>query len=128
MEKITEMNKPAARKIGEVTEAVLKRAAEGLGLEVTVGGGKYDPHAGTFAPKVEFSLPGAQQREFAMCAPLFGISPEAYHVEFDYANDRYRLEEIHPRKHRYPFIATRLSDASKRKLPETAMDAINAAT
>lgn len=122
MKKITSIDKSAARQISEVTEAVLKRAAEELGLEVKVSGGKYDPTVGTFAPKVEFSLSGAKEREFELMARSFGLKPEDYGATLTTRTGTYMLEGLNPRRRKYPVEAKDVVTGQMYKLPESALD------
>ena len=78
MDKITTLDRAAAKQIGAALEEALQMVAEDLGLNVQIKGGRFDPEVGEFKPKVVFALDGAEEREFAVLAGSFGLKPEDY--------------------------------------------------
>jgi len=120
-----EINKAAARTISQKLERAALEVGDELNLNVRVGGGTFDPEAGTFKPKVEFSLPDSADRQFRMDAPLFGVDPDARGMEFEYGGKAYTLEGFKPRSHKYPIIVKDVATGRSYKLGRSALARIN---
>lgn len=112
--KIEQMDRAAAKQIGEAVEEALQMVAEDLGLEVEVRGGRFDSHVGTYAPKITFGLGGAEQRAFESIAALFEMQPEDYGAEFTANGQTYKLVGLNPRAPKYPAICEDPSGARLR--------------
>lgn len=132
--KMTTIGKAEARTLGEATRAALEAVAEEYGLTLKVAGGSYDPHAGTFSPKVTFSAEGAEQAKFAAQCFAVGVWIEAeqgvvhlvpsdYRAEFQWAGKRFTLTGVNLRAPKYPLVAEG-EDGKAYKLPEDAVRAI----
>lgn len=94
--KIAKIDQGACRTINAALDFAAKQVAEVYGLTVKVGGGKFDPRAGTFAPKIEFALQeiGGVDRDKAVwdmhCAS-YSLKPEDFGKVFKGAKGEYRI-------------------------------------
>jgi hypothetical protein len=113
-----EMTKQFVQQLAREAEEALKAVAEKHGLTVRYAGGKYDPTAGTFTPKVEFANADSGQKKFEQFARGFGFTPEDYDAEFTTTNGTYRLVGLNPRAPKYPVLARNVRDGKTYKMPE----------
>ena len=102
---MNQINKRSCKTISAKAKAALETVAEELGLEVEVQGGRFDPVAGTYRPKIEFAIPGAEKREFELSARLFGFEPSDYMREFTSGGKKYRLVGFNHRARSMPYLA-----------------------
>ena len=107
--KITKIDKAACGVISKEAEIALQEVAQRFGLAVTIKGGKYDPSVGTYAPKIEFSVEGAQENDFAQSVKLLRsnwrktwLTADDYNLEFELKGDTYKLIGIHLNRPKYP--------------------------
>lgn len=124
---IEKMNRPAVRKIAEALEKAAKEVADEMGLDVRLAGGRFDPDVGTLTERVEFSLAGAEEKEFGMNAPLFELTAEDYGKEFSSRGERYRLVGLSTRRPKYPVVGERVRDGKKFKFTESSIRAMQSA-
>lgn len=108
------MDKAAAVKLGAATTAKLQELAKELGLELTVNGGKYDPTRGTYAPRVEFSIPGVGNAAIEKDLKLFGITGDQ-HTTFVSGNRTFQITGVNFRAKAYPINAKDLMDGKTYK-------------
>ena len=125
--KITKMDVVTCQVIERETKAALQEVAKKFGLTIKMQGGKYDPTVGTFAPKVEFAIEGANEKEFVQSLKYlrtnrgFGANekqwlfPEDLGVEFKRGSDTLKLVAIHTNRPKYPFECEIVSVGSKGK-------------
>lgn len=124
---ITTLDKPTVRKLSADLEAELKEFAEARGLSIEVKGGRFDPTVGTYAPKVEFSLEGAAEREFKLYASHFPFNlPEgSFGAKFDSpSGGTFELVGLNPRRRKYPVTGKRLDDGKLYKFPASVLDQV----
>ena len=119
---ITKIDKAACRFIAAEARKVLEAVAAESGLTVKVGGGRYDPATGTFSPKVEFSVEGADRRAFDLDAPLVGLEPADFGRSFTVRGRTFTVKGINPRASRFPIIAT-AEDGAGFKFSESVVKA-----
>lgn len=119
--KIEQIDRAALKEIDNALLPAVKMAAEELGLEVEIKGGSYDPTVGTASRKVEFSLGGAAEREFARYAPIFGLKAEDYGKEFTSRGTTYRLVELSTRRPKFPAVGERTKDGKLFKFTEQVL-------
>lgn len=121
---ITHIDRAAAKKISVATQKALEDVAEELGLTVTVNGGRFDPNVGTYVPKVEFALDGAEEKEFARNSLSFRwLSAADYGAVIEVGGEQLELTAIRTRAPRFPFIGKVVGGTKQYKLPEHAVRA-----
>jgi hypothetical protein len=106
---ITTMDAKAAKLLSKATSDALQAVAEQFGVTVQVGGGSFDPTAGTFKPKVIFAESGGAQREWARWAELFGLLVEDFGAEFTAQGRRFRITGVNTRAKRMPINCEEIS-------------------
>lgn len=124
MGEVTKMDRAAVKQINAALERAAEEVADQFGLNVKVGGGRFDPTVGTFQPKVEFSVEGSAEREFAELAPMFGLGPDDHGRLIAWGDRNFRLVGFKPRSPKYPIIAEDEVSGKRYKLPESAVEAI----
>jgi len=125
---ITKIDRSAVAEINKATEQALKEVAERLGINVKVGGGKFDPETGTFTPKVIFSVEGADKNEWDRTVGLiYSNHPKQWLTEDDFGavitlnGKKYQLTGINLRAPKFPINAKCLSDGKYYKLTEAGV-------
>lgn len=119
MPEITHMDKRAIGHIDELTLESLDPGARDLGLLLTRGRGKFDPHAGTYTQtlvwtcKTEDGVPTS----FVERAPLYGLTGAHYGVEFECRGERYALVDFATRNPKRPVIARNTDTRKNYKFP-----------
>lgn len=116
---VTSIDCATAKQIGDAAEQALQEVATRFGLSLERKGGRYDPAAGTFAPKFEFSVEGSEELAFAADARFFGLLPGDYKAVFLHNGTRFEVVGINRRARRLPIIARELGGA-RRKFKFTA--------
>jgi hypothetical protein len=118
MKAITKWTKPACSQVSAATIKELAGLAAELGLKVErTGGGTFDPDAGTFAFKVQFTLADAEPErvEFERNCFSFDLKPEHYGAEFTNGARLFRLTGLHPRRSKWPVSGVCLKDGKSYK-------------
>jgi len=126
------MDKALAQKIAKATEAALAEVAKEFGLDVKVGGGKYDPGAGTFAPKVEFFANDSAERDFkriigtvpvdyATGIGSFVFTEDDWNVTFKSHGKTFSLCGVNPRSPKYALSAKCLDDGKTYKFTASSV-------
>lgn len=107
--KITTIDKAACIVIAREAEVALQEVAKKFGLTIKMSGGKYDPSVGTYAPKVEFAVEGADMANFAQSVHLLRsnrvrtwLTADDYGVEFTVKGETYKLVGIHLNRPKFP--------------------------
>jgi hypothetical protein len=106
---LTKMDKLAAKALGDATQKALEAVAREFGVTVKAGGGKYDPAAGTFAPRVEFTLASQDGAPVGKDAAAFrqyaevgliegGFTPEHLGATFTHRGEVHKVVGYRPRK------------------------------
>lgn len=109
MTQISTMDKAAAKTISAAVEKALQAVAKEHGLTLQMKGGSYDPHSGTYQPKMEFTLPAIANAAVAKDLKLFGI--EGKHGTVFTINGReYAIDGVNFRAKRMPILAHSTSD------------------
>ena len=103
---MTTIDKATANALGEATRQALEQVAADHGLTVKVGGGTYDPGAGTFRPKVEYAVADSAAREFAQWAEVFGLEADDLGQEFTTHGRTFAVSGVSPRSPKRPILAT----------------------
>jgi len=116
---VTTMDRAAAKVIDAALREAAEMVAEDLGLNVKVGGGRFDPAVGEFKPKVVFSLSGAEERAFAQVAPLFDLTAEDYGRTVTYGGKEFRLVGLSTRRPKYPVVGE--ARGKRFKLPDSVL-------
>lgn len=125
-EQISKIDRASVKRIAAATEEALQMVAEDLGLTLESKGGSFDPGIGTFAPKFEFKVDGADESDFARSAPLYGLSADDYGREFTSRGTQYRVTGINARAPKFPLQAERLSDGKRFKFTTSVIDRLAA--
>lgn len=99
-------------------QVALAEVAARHGLTVKVGGGKYDPNTGTFAPKVEFAMKDAGQNEFIRSARSVGLAPDDFGKTFLNNGQTFRITGINLRAPKYPIKAMDVISGRQWRFPE----------
>jgi hypothetical protein len=122
---MNKIDKAAAKILSQEAITALQEVADRHGLKVEARGGKYDPTTGTYSPKITFSLPDAERKEFALYAPMFDMTEDDFGKSFTIRNKTYTICGIAPRSTTYPILA---KDASGKvfKVPPTITRTLNA--
>ena len=124
MTTITDISRASIKLISARAEGALRQVAEDLGLFLDVQGGKFDPVGGTYTPKFVFSLPGADQSQFArdsryVSALVNGevktLQAEDLGVIFNCNGTLYKLVGVNLRAPKYPVLGQRLEDGKRFK-------------
>jgi hypothetical protein len=103
---ITKMDRDATRRINDALKNALESTAALLGLNVSVRGGTFDPLDGTFRPRIEFSVAGADRLAFDRVCELVGLTPEDFGREFTSRGRTFRVTGVNPRSPKFPIVAT----------------------
>lgn len=102
------LDRAKVRQIAADVREALGPVAQRHGLTVQVGGGTYDPDAGMFRPKVEFSAADRERREFGLYARSYGLEPGDFGasvtLRFARGPEAVRIVGIAPRSRRYPVV------------------------
>lgn len=104
------MNKELAKQLALATRDALSEVAARFGLDVELGGGRYDSGIGAYTPKVTFKEPAADRLKWEREAPTFGLKPEWFGRELTYGGMRVRVIGINPRARRMAVIVLNLDD------------------
>lgn len=126
------MDKALAQKIATATQKALEEVAKEFGLNVEMKGGKYDPAAGTFAPKIEFLASDTAEREFkrfissvaAYGADGFGnfvFTEDDWNAEFKSGGKTFVLTAVNLRSPKYALSAKCLNDGKTYKFTGAAV-------
>ena len=118
---ITQMDKAAANQLSAATRIALEEVASRFGVDVQVGGGRYDPTAGTFMPKETCTESGGAEREWHQYAPLVGLDADAFGREFSSRGQQFRITGINLRASRFPVLAVQVGTGKTYKFPEAAI-------
>lgn len=103
---VKEMDKATVKALAAEMEAALKAVAEKNGVTIKFGGGKYDPTAGTFNPKVTVELPDAKKREFEAYCGIYGLEPEDFGKSFTVGGKTFTVSGLASgRSSKYPILA-----------------------
>ena len=128
MTQITKIDRKTANDISKATEAALKAVAEQFGINVSINGGKFDPQAGTFAPKVEFSVEGADRYEWETTVHLIRsnwrnqwLHKDDFVAVITLQGKKYELVGINLRAPKFPINAKCLTDGKIYKLTEAGV-------
>jgi hypothetical protein len=113
MTPITTMDRAAVKRLSDAVVKALTPIAEQHGLEIKVGGGRFDPEAGTFRPKVEFALSDSAQREFANWAELYDMKPDDFGRTFTTRGKTFCISGIAPRSPKRPILADEVDGAGR---------------
>ena len=87
MTKLTTMDKRTAGVIDKAVENALRPVAEAMGLDLKMKGGRFDPSAGMFMPRMELTLQTGQdgrtqeQITFEKNCESFLLKPENYKAQ-----------------------------------------------
>ncbi len=131
--KLERIDRDASRRINEAVQAALAPVADGLGLNVEVNGGRYDPATGTFKPRIEFSLPDSGRKAWERDVRNLDFSTDTEAGDKIRAEDygaevtipgsgrTYRLTGINLRAPKYPVVATEVKTGKSFKLTEDAV-------
>jgi hypothetical protein len=111
------MDKATATAIGKATEEALQSVAAQFGLTVKVKGGKYDPAAGTYVPKVEYAAHDTAEREWKRYADMFGLEADDFGKRFYLRGELYRIVGLNFSAKKYPVLAMRTVDGKVFKFP-----------
>jgi hypothetical protein len=96
----------AVKELGaDVAEAVMAVAAR-HGLKCQVKGGRYDPHAGTYTPRLELQANDKDEREFREYADAFGLSPDDFGRSFVVHGTTYKITGLRTRARTRPIVAS----------------------
>lgn len=125
---ITAIDRAACKQIRDAVKPAVVAAAAELGLEVVFGNGSYDPAAGTFSTKIEFVVPGREEREFARNCGLFGLTADQFGAYFQSGGKRFRLTGFNPSAPKYPIKAEEVSTGKTYKLTEQAIAGLKTAS
>lgn len=115
------IDRAAANKIGAATKKALEEVAAELGINIEYRGGRYDPVAGTYKPRIEFKVAGAARNTFERDCYRIGLRPEHFGKVFRSQGSDYEITGINLRARRYPVIAKQLSSGKSYKFSETAV-------
>lgn len=105
--KITKMDRNAARVISQEAQDALQRVVQKYGLTLKVEGGRFDPYAGTFSPKITFGVVSedgadADERQFKQYASLYGLKPEHFGCTFYSRGTAYKVVGLAMSRSKYP--------------------------
>ena len=127
---ITKIDRQTIAVIKERTESALREVAAGLGINVTIAGGKFDPSTGKYFPKVEFSVEGAERADWENSIRYLGlpggeanswIRPEDYNATFTYQGNQYRLVGVNLRAPKFPFNAVKVLDGKTYRFTDASV-------
>lgn len=127
MTTITEINRPACKKIREELNAGLEELGNRLGLTIHAGNASYNDTSVTF--KVECVLAGIDRNkeEFEKHCAILDLPKDAYGKTFEYNRQQWRLVGLKLNRPKYPILAEKVSrPGAKYKLPERAVESLTA--
>jgi hypothetical protein len=104
--KIEQMDRPAVKTLSAAIRAALDAVATEYGVNIKVGGGSFDPGAGTFKPKVEVTLDDAAERQWQQWGPMFGFAVEDFGREFTASGKQFRISGVNLKARKRPILAT----------------------
>lgn len=99
------LDKTTASQIGADVEAALQAVAEKHGLTLSYRGGTYDPTAGTYKPRIQFTTSDGAENEFRQYATLYGLEADDFGREFKAGSRRFRISGLAPRSRTRPILA-----------------------
>jgi hypothetical protein len=120
VEQVGQMDKAACRAIAAEAKIALEAVAEKMGLSVKVGGGSFDPTTGTFKPKVEFAMDGADRRAFERDAVLVGLESSDFGRQITVRGKRFTINGINLRASRFPVVG-KGADGKTYRFPEATV-------
>jgi len=124
--KLKQFDRATARTLSMEVEAALSAVGKRYGLNIKVSGGSFDAYQ--FSPKLQLKIAdtgdgqSADQREFAIYAPMFGLAAKHFGATLKHRGKTYKIAGIRPKAHAYPIVA---ADATGRRVcfpAETAMN------
>jgi len=128
MTTITNIDRKACTDIIKASEVALQEVAKQFGLTLTIKGGKFDPVTGTFAPKVEFAVEGADRNEWDASVnllysnhPTQWLTKDDFGATFTSGGKTYELVGINLRAPKFPINAKCLTDGKTYKLTEAGV-------
>ena len=113
------LDKQTVRSIAAETQMALQDVATKYGLTVKVGGGRFDPEAGTYTPKVSFQSEDTAAIEWSRYAVEFGVKPEDFGRNITLQGRQFQLVGINVRAPKFPFLGE--SGGKVYKLTEAAV-------
>jgi hypothetical protein len=120
------MDREKVRELRGQLEAALAPLAERTGLAIRVGNASYMGTCATFKLEVaEKSADGTTLDKEAACLSQmgehYGLPKDALGKEFHFRGHAYKATGLNPNSHKFPLLATRLSDGKAFKVPASAM-------
>ncbi len=115
---ITTITRPNVRILNDAVRRALASIEAEYGVSVEVGGGRFDPHAGTFNPKVTIKVAGADANNFAAMASLYGLEASDHGRKFTSHGRTFRIESINPRASTMPIHCVEVSTGRGFKFSE----------
>jgi hypothetical protein len=119
--KVVTFTRPECQRVRAEVQAVLEKLGEQLGLDVSLGNGRFNEEA--FSMKLEFTAPdkdgnrqSRNEQEFKMYAKSFGLEPDDFGKTFVDRNHSFVITGIKPRSYKFPILVTR-DDGKKYKYP-----------
>jgi hypothetical protein len=117
------LDKQTVTRIAAEAQIALNAVAEKYELTVKVGGGSYDPEAGTFKPRVEFVSEDAGAVKFLRYASLFGLEPTDFGKRITLKNRTFSITGINPRRPKFPIDIEEVSTGKVMKATESSVKA-----
>lgn len=115
MTQLTTMDKAAANALGEATREALEAVAERFGVTAKLGGGKYDPFGGTYAPKIEYAIPAIADKAAEQDAQLYGLPEGSIGKTFTAKGRTFKVTGINPRARSMPVEAVEVATGKSYK-------------
>jgi hypothetical protein len=115
---IETMDRASVKLLGEKAEQALAELADSMGVAFSKQNGKFDPIAGTYTFKGEFSLEGSGQAKFerdVLGLPTSGLKADDYGREFNAQGKRFKIIGINLRAPKYPIEVTCFDDGKSYK-------------
>jgi len=103
---IKTIDKTTAKMLGEQAANALQELAERHGLTIEFGGGRYDPTAGTYSPKITFKVADSAEQEFRHYAEMFGLEADDWQKEFKVGVKTFQISGLATRSRTRPILAT----------------------
>jgi hypothetical protein len=103
MPKLTQMDRAAARMVGDKAEEALRKALKPFGLEVTRGNSRFGE--GSVTMKFEAALPKVKAATKKQDSTILGFSKNIVGEQFLSRGTVFTVRDIHLRKPKYPIIA-----------------------
>jgi hypothetical protein len=110
-EKITTMDKAAAKRLADAMREALAPVAERFGVEISVGGGTVYEE-GTYKPKIELRTGNAEENTFRSLAPQLWppLEPDDYGKTFTVQGRSFTIaginQKAHPKARKTPVICS----------------------